>query len=372
MSKRKKIAYFISSVDFSYGIKWLAEFMPREKYDITFFFLYHKEPQLVSIFNAEKINSYYIPYQNKYDLIKVIPKIFKLLLKIKPDVVHAHLFDACIASLIPAYILRVPLRLHTRHHSMIHHDSFPHAIKYDKLNNFLSHKIIAISQNVLNILIEKENVSTAKVKLLHHGFNFVEMLSFNKNREYISTKYNLNNNAPIIGVISRFTEFKGIQYIIPAFKKMLTQYPNAVLIMANAVGDYKSNILEMCADMDVKNYRIIEFEKNVFDLYACFDVFVHVPVDEYVEAFGQIYIEAMAIEIPSIFTLSGVASEYIQNMKNALVVDFKNSEQIYDAIIYALTHPEIITKIVEKGKKDVFEMFDVSQMILLLEEIYET
>ncbi|MBK8845466.1 MAG: glycosyltransferase family 4 protein [Bacteroidetes bacterium] len=117
---------------------------------------------------------------------------------------------------------------------------------------------------------------------------------------------------------------------------------------------------------------MIEFEKNVFDLYACFDVFVHVPVDEYVEAFGQIYIEAMAIEIPSIFTLSGVASEYIQNMKNALVVDFKNSEQIYEAIIYTLSHPDIIDAIVKQGKKDVFEKFDISQMILLLEEIYGT
>ncbi|MBK8845465.1 MAG: glycosyltransferase [Bacteroidetes bacterium] len=252
MLKRKKIIYFVSSVDFSYGIKWLAEFMPRERYDVTFFFLFHQEPQLVNILKAANIDTYYIPYRNKYDLLTVIPKIFRLLLKIKPDVVHAHLFDACIASLIPAYLLRVPMRVHTRHHSMIHHDSFPHAIKYDKLNNFLSHKIIAISQNVLNILIEKEKVPASKATLLHHGFNFDEMLSFNKNKEYIPAKYNLKNNHPIIGVISRFTEFKGIQYIIPAFKQLLTQHPNTVLIMANAVGDYKTNILEMCADMDEK------------------------------------------------------------------------------------------------------------------------
>jgi hypothetical protein len=63
-----------------------------------------------------------------------------------------------------------------------------------------------------------------------------------------------------------------------------------------------------------------------------------VPIDDTIEAFGQTYIEALISGVPSVFTLSGVASEFIENGKNALVVDYKNSEQISVAIDQILTN----------------------------------
>src|SRR5256885_4070776 len=39
------------------------------------------------------------------------------------------------------------------------------------------------------------------------------------------------------------------------------------------------------------------------------DVFVHAPIAPQVEAFGQVYVEAMAAGVPSVITRAGIRSE---------------------------------------------------------------
>ena len=101
-----------------------------------------------------------------------------------------------------------------------------------------------------------------------------------------------------------------------------------------------------------------------------FDVFVHVPVDKNSEAFGQTYIEALAVGVPSVFTLSGVACEFIENGKNALVVDYQNSEQIYEALKRILSDKALDYQLFINGRKDIEKYFSLPLFIHKLEQIY--
>jgi glycosyltransferase involved in cell wall biosynthesis len=51
-----------------------------------------------------------------------------------------------------------------------------------------------------------------------------------------------------------------------------------------------------------------------------------------VEAFGQVYIEALASRIPCVFTISGIASQVVIHGENALVVNWRDSGQIFSAL----------------------------------------
>ena len=102
-----------------------------------------------------------------------------------------------------------------------------------------------------------------------------------------------------------------------------------------------------------------------------FDIFIHVPIDLESEAFGLIYIEALAAGIPSIFTLSGVAPEFIQHELNALVVPHCSSTQITEQMNNLLKNNELRNKIIVEGQKIVAEKFNKDQMIASLKVIYE-
>jgi len=76
----------------------------------------------------------------------------------------------------------------------------------------------------------------------------------NEDIELIKTKYNFEGYNPVIGVISRFTEWKGVQYIIPAFKLLLDEYPHAKLVLANATGDYENEINNLLMQLPADSY----------------------------------------------------------------------------------------------------------------------
>ena len=298
--------------------------------------------------------------------------MIKELRRTKTQLVHTHLFDANIIGLSAAYLLRIKKRIHTRHHSDFHHIYHTKAIKYDKLINFMSTDIVAISEVVKNILLKKENVSPEKVHLINHGFELEQFITQPLSAiNTLEQKYFPINSYPIIGVISRYTEWKGIQYIIPAFEKIRETFPEALLVLANANGDYKTEIQKLLKGIPKKNFVEIPFEGAIFSLYKTFDVFVHVPIAKEIEAFGQTYVEALASGIPSVFTLSGIANEFISDRHNALVVPFKNSAAIELAIQELLTNKELVQTLVQNGQDDVKKRFQSAKMILSLEELYK-
>lgn len=369
---KKNILIIVSQIDKSLEFEWTVHFIDRKKFNLSFLLLNPATSQLEDYLNKSNTPVYRINYGGKKDILPAFIKTILYIRRTRPHVVHTHLFDASLIGLLAAKFSRIKKRIHTRHNSSFHHQYFPHAVKYDKWINYLSTHIIAISNVVREVLIEKENVPSSKITLIYHGFNIAEFGQVSEHRtESLKQKYNPNNKSPVIGVISRYFHLKGIQYIIPAFKKILASHPDALLILANATGNYRTEIQGHLKDIPVQNKREISFEEDIAALYRLFDVFIHVPVNRHIEAFGQTYVEALAAGVPSIFTLSGVASEFIKDGQNAIVVPYESPENIYNAILKLLSDSPLRNKITEQGKKDVSQLFPIKKMIQGLEKLYE-
>jgi glycosyltransferase involved in cell wall biosynthesis len=371
----KKVTYVVSNINKALAFEWIASYLNKNNFELCFILLNKNDSELETFLKQKKIVVKRIQYRGKKDMLSAIFEVSIFLFRTKPDIVHTHLFDASLVGLIASWINRISRRIHTRHHSTYHHDYHPKMVKYDRLINFLSTEIIAVSENVKNILVQKENVPEKKIRLIHHGFDLDKFDKVPATAiENMKARFNPQNLHPVIGVISRYTEWKGVQFIIPAFKKILATYPEAILILANTEGDYKNEIQFLLKDIPERNYREIIFENNIFALYKLFDIFIHAPIDETSEAFGQIYVEALASGVPSIFTISGIAKEFIQDRKNAFVVSFKNSDAISQALLEIIPgrNTSNILKIIEQGKKDVAEKFSIAKMINSLHELYLT
>jgi glycosyltransferase involved in cell wall biosynthesis len=367
---QKKIAYIISNLDKALAFEWIAENLNKEKYALSFILLNPGNSALEDFFRSRSIPVQRVLFRGKKDLPVAIFRVMKIFWRIKPDVVHAHLFYANIAGLLAAWLCGVRKRIYTRHHSTYHHVYHPGFVKYDRLVNFFSTDIVAISKTVEELLVKREKVNPTKIKLIHHGFMLDDFRNVSSGDiATVRKTYNPGNRHPVIGVISRYTEWKGIQFIIPAFKELLKSFPGALLVLANADGDNKKQIQALLAELPENSFTEIRFESNIFALYKLFDVFVHTPIDKYSEAFGQTYVEALAAGIPSVFTLSGIACEFIQDSKNALVVPYKDSGAILQSIWKLLEDKKLSDHLVEAGKRDV-ESFRFRFMIESLEELY--
>jgi glycosyltransferase involved in cell wall biosynthesis len=365
------ITYIISNTDKALAFEWLATYLDKKKFTPRFILLNPSGSFLESFLTENNFNVLRIPYNGKKDLIKVLFRLYNILKKDRPSVVHTHLFDASLLGLLAAKMAGIKTRIHTRHHSNSNHTYVPRAVKYDLFINRLSTDIIAISKNVEDVLIH-ENVTAKKIHLIHHGLDLKSIENTGIERvSYLKRKYALpDDKRPVIGVISRYIHLKGVQYIIPAFKKLLEFYPDAILILANAKGNYTKEIKDLLKEIPSSAYIEIGFEEDLFALYRLFDIYVHVPIDLKCEAFGQTYIEALAARVPSVFTMSGVAPEFIADEKNAMVAEYKDPDSIFEKMIVLLRNKALCDKLSQKGYLDVRSGFDIKNTILRHEQLY--
>ena len=365
------ITYILSHIDKALAFEWICENLDSTRFQLSFILLNQGESHLENYLQAQGIPVYRIAYRSKKDMPKALFKIRRLLKKEKTQIVHTHLFDASLVGLLAAKLSGIRKRIYTRHHATIHHVYFPRAVYYDKFINSLATDIVAISRNVQAILTQKEKVKAHKVQIIHHGFklnDFEEVATARTDK--LRLQYGIQEQSPVIGIIARQTHWKGIQYIIPAFAQLQKRYPQAHLVLANAQGDYKTAIDQLLSTLPSGSFTEIKFEQDIFALYQLFNLYVHTPIDAHSEAFGQTYIEALAAGIPSVFSLSGVAPEFIESEKNALVVPFQDIEAIFQAFQQLLEDKSLAQQIRKQGKEDVKQLFSLEGMIEKLEVLY--
>ena len=369
--KKRKVVYIVSDVEKALAFEWTAQRLISEV-DLFFILIGKQNTQLSYYLRKNNISCVVISDEDLPGNFRKWWKIYSILRTEKPDVVHVHLWRAMLLGLSAAWISGIKKRVLTRHHATLHYVEYPSGRKWDILCNSMATDIVAISENIKDILIQRDKAKISKVHVVHHGFDFSYFRDIDHERiNSIRKKYGFYSR-PVIGVISRYVKFKGIQYIIPAFKKFRVEFPEAHLVLANAQGDYTSEIRSILKQLPEGSYTEIQFEDDLAALYKIFDVFVHVPIDAHAEAFGQTYIEALASEVPSVFTLSGVAREFVEDKENALVVNYKDEEGICLGIKTLLVDEKIRCRIVKNGFDSLASKFDLQIMIDKLVQIYST
>lgn len=371
MSKLE-VVYIVSNVSKAVAFEWISEKLPKEGIQLSFILLgSQKNTPLCDFLSSKHIPYDFIDLGSKWTWPAVFFKTYTLLKKIRPTHVHTHLFEASLLGLMAAKLAGVKSRIYTRHHSTYHHEFFPKAVKYDKLINSLCTKVVAISPNVKNVLEKREGVAAHKIKMIPHGFDLDKFSHPDESAvKELNLKYNENAKSPVIGCISRYVEWKGVDYIVRAFKKVVAESPNALLLIFNAGGPFEAVIKEELSQMPPESFREIRFENDLFSIYQLMDVYVHTPLNPEIEAFGQTYVESLASGIPSVFTLSGIAPTFIVNEENALVVDYKKDDQIYRAIQRILANPSLQEKLSKQGKSSVSN-FSLPIFIKALATLYK-
>ena len=288
------------------------------------------------------------------------------------DLVHTHFVNACLAGLPGSRLAGVKIRIHTRHHCSPHPYSgrVRRQAFYDQINNRFSTAMIAPCDSVRQRLMD-EGVPPDRIELIHHGFDLDAFRQVPAHRiERLAEQYGIRRDGPVIGASARFVRTKGVQHIVEAFRRLLSAYPNAQLVLANARGE----LAEVRAGLSLLppgSYLEIPYEIDNFALYHLFDVFAHTPVAGWVEGFGQVYVEAMAAGIPSIFTKAGVAHELLRHGENSWVVDYESPDQIHKALLALLSDPALGARLARQARADVEQEFGLDQHASRLANFYD-
>lgn len=208
-----------------------------------------------------------------------------------------------------------------------------------------SDKIICISENTKNDLINFYNIKEDKISVIYNGY---DRKLFNKDNidKKILNKYNINYDYMIM--VGASYPHKNIEVAIKAFKNIKQ---DCKLIIVGKDSPYILKLKDLSRDLNVQDK--IKFMGYVPDedlptLYGCSKGFLYTTL---YEGFGLPILEAMAC---GALVLCGDNSSLPEVYgDSALVLDLDNIEDIKKKIELAITDNKLREELLKKSEKNI-------------------
>lgn len=259
--------------------------MYLSKYELTIISHEKSNEECKKQFEKLGFSVYEVP-SKKENFKENIKQLYKIIKKIKPDIVHSHLTLSNYAPLFVAWLCNVKIRIS---HSHLVYD---YKTKVQKLYAFLSNLFathyMACGRTAAIFLFGEKKVKKEKVYILNNAVNIQDFQYDEIKREKIRKELKIEDKF-VIGNIGRFHEQKNHTFLIDAFKKVKEKKENAILLLIGN-GKLKKDIENKVKEEKLEdNVIILSGRDDVSYYYQAMDLFV---LPSLYEGLGMVLIEA--------------------------------------------------------------------------------
>ncbi|MCD8790537.1 glycosyltransferase family 4 protein [Staphylococcus hominis] len=306
--------------------------------------------------------------------LKSLINMIRLFKKEKPHIVNSGTPKAGLIGTLAAFITRRPVRIYTvRGLRLETVTGLKYKILYamEKLAMFCATDIIAISESLKDKIVELGLEKKEHIKVLGHGSsNGINLDNFTKDKTIIP--YELKEKLAdhfVIGYVGRIVKDKGIHEIIEAFKIIQKNYNKVKLLIVGPI--------EKDDSISEEDYQYLQNNLNIImtghvndtvNYYNHMDVLVF---PTYREGFGNVSIEAQAVEVPVIVNNVTGAKDTLINNVTGYLVEKGNYNQIAQKLEFLIDNPAIKKQLGISGRENVESKFRNEIIWKHLETIYK-
>jgi len=144
--------------------------------------------------------------------------------------------------------------------------------------------------------------------------------------------------------------YKGMDTLITALPRLLTQRPEVQLVLAGA-GDDRAWLEELAEQNGVNRHVHFLTGLSYSELAACYSACEIFALPSRGEGFGLVYLEAMACGKPVIGGLHGGAPEVIDDGKTGYLVQHGDAGQLATSLEALLADPELGRQMGARGRE---------------------
>lgn len=324
--------------------------------------------------NPKKISSLrslrYLPYN-----IYHIASLYKIIRRYNIDLVHTHLPFSAIRAWIAAKAAHVPV-IHN-YMTIITSERqtewllVKHKILAKIVDKFVD-KYVAFSQFFMRDLKFKLGVDESKIELIYMAVDLTQNGFYQKDK-HLKTKFHLDEQVPVVGVIARLYPEKGVHKALLAWPYVIKEIPEARLLIIGD-GPLRKQLEKMAEVLKVSDTVIFTgIRHDIPELLNLIDVYIQ-TTDR--PNLGLSVLEAMGSAKP-IITI--VRNEEEKEMASETVIDGENGfivpnvpEEIASKIIWLIRNKELANRMGQKSRKIAEEKFDINKHVAQIEALYET
>lgn len=235
--------------------------------------------------------------------------------------------------------------------------------------------MIAVSRAVADNFCGSFSVLQSRVKVI---LNAIEVDRFQPDAaagKKTRDQLHLGAGDLLIGIVGQLTPRKGQLELVRAFARVVTELPNAMLLIVGAPlfnrdQEYAELIQTAIKELGVEaTVRLTGARSDIPAVMQALDLLV---VNSTVEPFGLVALEAMACNTPVIAAVSGGIPEIIEHNWTGWLIPQGDEAALADAILYLGRRPEVRSKLTVQGQNHVASYFAADRYLADLEAFYSS
>jgi glycosyltransferase involved in cell wall biosynthesis len=314
--------------------------------------------------------------------LRALWQLIRIIRQERPDIVHSHTPKAGLLGMLAAWLLRVPVRMHTVGGMPLMEVTGPkrRLLKLlERITYGCAHRVYPNSKGLLEFIVEQKFCPPAKLKVLANGgSNGINTDHFSPNfwpnaseeRQKMRQSLGIADSDLVFCFIGRIAREKGMGELVTAFERLQKQYSIKLILVGTFEKHY--GVLDPEVVQTIENNPDILFLGRFDDVrpyYALSDVFVF---PTYREGFPNALLEAGAMQLPCIATDINGCNEIIQHEKNGLLIPPKDTEALYEAMHRMIAHPAERSQRAQQARQDIVAKFRREFVWQSLREEYQT
>ena len=233
-------------------------------------------------------------------------------------------------------------------------------------------KIVTVSQAVANHIKQSPFIKDSQVEVIYNGVD--NAVYYPMDASSIREKFDIAQDALVIGMIGRVNAIKGQNDFIEAVEPLLEKNEQAVAFLAGGVFPGEEWRLEeldkrIASSSVVSQIHRIDYYDKTSELYNMFDIFVLPSIKP--DSLPTVVLEAMACSKPVVGYNNGGIAEMVVDDKSGCLVKPNRTQELSNAISLLLDSSEKREKFGRVGYQRQKELFSLESYIKNFSEFYD-
>ncbi len=366
-----KVLHVITRMDpggSSYICREIVQRMKDKDYEV--YFAYGKST--VDVGDAIKLRFLRRNINVFFDFLALI-EIFRLIKKIKPEVLHLHTSKAGMVGRIAGRLAGVS-KIYYQPHGIVFYGYFSKLkskiiLFVERILASAADKIIVLTKRAKEEFVEYKVGVSSQYEVIEDGIDFNKFTPLNsEEKNKLKEEYGLGRDDIILGMVGRIVKLKGHDYFIEALSSVCGIYGNVKGIIIGE-GEYEEELRRLIKSKELNDIVVFTgYKEDVAGIMPVIDVLIQPSI---VEGFGLTIVEAGALEIPAVgFKVGGIV-DIIKDNETGMIADYMNAESLVEKIQYLIENSQERLKMGVAARDHIKNNFTLETMMKKVFYLYE-
>jgi glycosyltransferase involved in cell wall biosynthesis len=325
-----------------------------------------------------------LPIPSLFGRARAISRLVCLLRRLRPDVIHSHIFNAVITARIAAWIADVPIRFSGSVGPLSMESELLRPM--DAGTAFCDTKTIASCQYTRELFL-RYGVPPEQVELVYYAVDQSGHDPALTDGARVRRELGLDADTPVVGKVAYFYPpsnspglfpppllgrgMKGHDVLLRAVPHVLAEIPEARFVLVGrgwgpTGPQYERELKELAESLGISHAVLFPGERSdVADTLAAFDVSVHCSLTDNLAG----TVESLLMAKPMVVSDIPGFADTVLHEETGLVVPADDPPALAASIVRLLRDRELGARLGENGRRFMLSRFTLARSIADLEEL---